>query len=278
VPDDRSKRGKKMTYSIISRTLVLITALFLVTSMVASAQDSYDTIDPGSLPDPGVQPDNVIESVEINGFVIFLDDEDLFNNSCLDLAFEDFEDTNAPPDSVVACPNPINSETTNACYDAGALIPGFSITVPNPNDPPTALAVVPPSISGFPSIGVGPNSFANDAIITFSGFVNTVGMRLAGLGGTVDVQVFSGNDFLGSAIVNISSIDGTFLGIASKEQNITRVELVNGDGVLALDLSFGRCGGIARPIPTLSEWGLIAMAGVLGIIGLLAIRRRKLTA
>lgn len=30
-----------------------------------------------------------------------------------------------------------------------------------------------------------------------------------------------------------------------------------------------------RPIPTLSEWGLIAMAGVLGIIGLLAIRRRK---
>ena len=31
-------------------------------------------------------------------------------------------------------------------------------------------------------------------------------------------------------------------------------------------------------IPTLSEWGLIAMAGVLGIIGLLAIRRRKITA
>lgn len=33
-----------------------------------------------------------------------------------------------------------------------------------------------------------------------------------------------------------------------------------------------------RPIPTLSEWGLIAMAGVLGIISLLAIRRRKVTA
>ncbi len=34
----------------------------------------------------------------------------------------------------------------------------------------------------------------------------------------------------------------------------------------------------ARNIPTLSEWGLIAMAGVLGIIGLLALRRRKATA
>jgi len=33
-----------------------------------------------------------------------------------------------------------------------------------------------------------------------------------------------------------------------------------------------------RNVPTLSEWGLIAMAGVLGIIGLLAIRRRKVTA
>jgi exosortase sorting signal-containing protein len=31
-------------------------------------------------------------------------------------------------------------------------------------------------------------------------------------------------------------------------------------------------------IPTLSEWGLITMAGVLGIIGFIAIRRRKVTA
>jgi len=29
------------------------------------------------------------------------------------------------------------------------------------------------------------------------------------------------------------------------------------------------------PIPTLSEWGLIAMAGMLGVVGLLVMRRRK---
>ena len=34
----------------------------------------------------------------------------------------------------------------------------------------------------------------------------------------------------------------------------------------------------AAVIPTLDEWGLIAMAGVLGIIGFLVIRRRKVTA
>ena len=31
-------------------------------------------------------------------------------------------------------------------------------------------------------------------------------------------------------------------------------------------------------VPTLSEWGLLAMAGILGIVGFMVIRRRKLTA
>ena len=35
---------------------------------------------------------------------------------------------------------------------------------------------------------------------------------------------------------------------------------------------------ILRPIPTLSQWGLIATAGVLGMVGLFAIRRRKAAA
>lgn len=35
---------------------------------------------------------------------------------------------------------------------------------------------------------------------------------------------------------------------------------------------------ISSPIPTLSEWGLLAMAGVLGIVGFMVIRRRKASA
>ena len=35
---------------------------------------------------------------------------------------------------------------------------------------------------------------------------------------------------------------------------------------------------ISTPIPTLSEWGLIALAGVLGIVGFMVIRRRKASA
>ena len=40
----------------------------------------------------------------------------------------------------------------------------------------------------------------------------------------------------------------------------------NGSGILPAD------------IPTLSEWGLLAMAGILGTIGFMFIRRRKVTA
>ena len=37
-------------------------------------------------------------------------------------------------------------------------------------------------------------------------------------------------------------------------------------------------GGFISPVPTLSEWGLIAMAGILGIVGFMVMRRRKVTA
>ncbi len=36
--------------------------------------------------------------------------------------------------------------------------------------------------------------------------------------------------------------------------------------------------GIPRPIPALSHWGLMALAGVLGIIGFIVLRRKKLAA
>lgn len=43
----------------------------------------------------------------------------------------------------------------------------------------------------------------------------------------------------------------------------------------------GLCSGLIsdpNPIPTLSEWGLIAMAGVLGIVGYIVVRRRRVSA
>lgn len=47
------------------------------------------------------------------------------------------------------------------------------------------------------------------------------------------------------------------------------------------DFEFIECnisGGFASPVPTLSEWGLISMASILGIIGFIVARRRKVIA
>jgi len=46
------------------------------------------------------------------------------------------------------------------------------------------------------------------------------------------------------------------------------------------DQETGLCTSIARfdSVPTLSEWGLIAMAGILCVAGYIVIRRRKVTA
>jgi hypothetical protein len=35
---------------------------------------------------------------------------------------------------------------------------------------------------------------------------------------------------------------------------------------------------VVSNVPTLSEWGLIAMAGILGLVGFMVLRRRKVTA
>jgi len=45
-----------------------------------------------------------------------------------------------------------------------------------------------------------------------------------------------------------------------------------------INRAFDQCRVAHAAIPTLSEWGLIAMAGVLGIVGFMVLRRRKVTA
>jgi len=70
----------------------------------------------------------------------------------------------------------------------------------------------------------------------------------------------------------------------SKGELIEINEFPNGRGFNCISDDIATCTFFnvkeASPIevPTLSEWGLIAMAGILGIVGFMVIRRRKLTA
>jgi hypothetical protein len=103
-------------------------------------------------------------------------------------------------------------------------------------------------------------------------------------GGVVSLQfACDGTLYGGTAPSEQQSSDGGFLvtidpdtGVFEFVGNISASNEGGALGGLSFDSS---CHGfIINTIPTLSEWGLIAMAGILGIIALLAVRRRKATA
>jgi len=120
-----------------------------------------------------------------------------------------------------------------------------------------------------------------------------------------DVQIFSGSfqdavigeDFIPSQTSTLTvslevcaDCEGTIFGTIEPDE----CGVCFGDNSTCLDCAgipngdtevdeCGVCGGdnstctvvVTTPIPTLSEWGLIAMAGILGIVGFMVIRRRK---
>ena len=74
----------------------------------------------------------------------------------------------------------------------------------------------------------------------------------------------------GDSILPSINEDGTRIAFFSN----SNIRGGNPDGNFEIYLS--RCIDLVRPIPTLSEWGLIAMAAVLGIFGFMAMRRRQI--
>jgi hypothetical protein len=116
----------------------------------------------------------------------------------------------------------------------------------------------------------GPGSLAFADLTT--AFGNTPGTVI--YNGALGVGVFT--DTFGAGVVSAIGWDYCCAEGGNTEQQILDwYEVVN----RAFDQCTGEAGSFSRPIPTLSEWGLIAMAGILGIFGLFAaLRRRKVTA
>ncbi len=71
-----------------------------------------------------------------------------------------------------------------------------------------------------------------------------------------------------TCIITTNDVLPVILQLTGEEYELCRIRVIAGCGLNERNIN----------IPTLSEWGLIAMAGVLGIIGFMVIRRRKVTA
>lgn len=114
----------------------------------------------------------------------------------------------------------------------------------------------------------GPSSLlAANATVSFS---NTPGTVI--YSGTSGVAVFT--DTLGLGTISAFGWDYCCTPPDDENAILAWYEVIN--------RAFDQCGPVEPPaphvIPTLSEWGLIAMAGVLGIIGLLTVSKRKIKA
>ncbi len=93
-------------------------------------------------------------------------------------------------------------------------------------------------------------------------------------------QVFFGDDRFNPFIL-MSNPSGSSVSIVASAQEIQDFYAPTGftDPQLRGSMEIEGVDACAiAEIPTISEWGLIALAGVLGTIGLIAIRRRKVTA
>lgn len=267
-------------------TIVIAVFLLLCSYSFSNAQDSFSELDPDTpvVAGPVNEGQNLIGEVILVEGLVFTGDEGTFLQECSNLAFEDFENTNAPANTVLSCSGSFNSSTNNACYSPDALLPGFSLSSTANMGGGDLVVITPPQI-GLTNVAVGPNTFADDTIITFSPTVTSVGMSIVSPNGTsvVDVNVFGpGNVLLGTATLNTpGGPTADFLGITTSTGSIIRIEIVdNGIGELLYDLYFGQCdqAELTRNVPTLSEWGLITMAGLLGVSGFMVMRRRKVSA
>ncbi len=144
-----------------------------------------------------------------------------------------------------------------------------------------ALALNPDNSGGLYLVDPGglfrPN---DDIVIDLIVPVRQIGIELGDVSGTMSAEFFNGAVSLGTIGLPISSVDRT--NTIESDIAFNRVVISSPFAPDLIDFVMPsvrvQLCNFVRPIPTLSEWGLIAMAGVLGIIAILAIRRRKAAA
>jgi hypothetical protein len=166
---------------------------------------------------------------------IFYASETTFDSDNPGLTVEDFEDVNVAAGGVKGCPAPATSASVNTCFDAGDISPGLSITdVGTVPDPANALAIAGQGFAGqVPDRVIVTNYFVETFEIDFSPAVEAVGLSLVAYfgGGPCHVFVTTAAGTVNSAAT--CSTGGTFLGVASIGDPITKIEVRSDSGFQA---------------------------------------------
>jgi hypothetical protein len=145
------------------------------------------------------------------------------------LPTETFEEGNIGPNSITACPHPLDSSSSNACFAPGDILAGLQLVaeggVANPG---AELALFGDGYAGVTSEMVVANYFLDTLRLNFAGGVNAVGFDGYSVFGasTVDISIFGASGLLGTFPLLLTNTgDGTFFGVRSTGELITHITL-----------------------------------------------------
>lgn len=242
-----------------------------------SAQDSYEAW--AAAGKPTLTPTGATAPQGGMGGLTQFADQASFDAETGGLPLETFDNGLIAPGSVDTCNDIINSSTTGPCFNAGDLIPGFSMTFVS-NGGTGGLVALGDQFLGASQTTtvVGANSFVDNTEVTFNPPVTAVAFEGYGVDGDYLVTALdAGGGTIGSITVTGAAVDsGVFAGFTSPVPVSTVVvDGVGGAGELIDNLQFGNRIVLspATAVPTLGQYGLWLMAALMLVVGVFGYRR-----
>ena len=221
--------------------------------------------------------------------VEFTNVEGVFLENNPEVELQRFNSRQLAEDTVVNCASPVNASSNDDCFTPGFISPFLTFLVSQMSDP-TLFALMGANFQGQ---GNPPNVLITSLPVTSFDILfpslkaSAVGLRIGCVTDADEacvaellVEVFgNGPESIGSTTVLAGVLFDTFLGIESDEP-ISRVSIyltVQDPAIFqGIERIWFEASPSAAPIPTLSEWGMIAAAAGFALIGMLyAVRRRK---
>lgn len=221
--------------------------------------------------------------------VTFSSNEALFHADNPGLRTQTFVSADVAPGGIIGCDTPIDNSSGGGCLPPGDVLPGIAFSV----EPGFGTLIAGPFLffNLNPVNVLMPDGSAQKNVVLFPGStVFAAGLRIGclfdfGVGQpcvdqALRIEVFGpGDQLIGATDVITDSLFQTFVGIES-DIPIERITLIDADlappsfnGIASVSF---QAGGFS--IPTLSEWGLAALAAAVGAAAAITLRRRRASA
>jgi len=258
-----------------SLTAVGMSAMLLAGS--ALAQDNY--VDWAAAGKPDLAPVDVsAPDAPLGGLTAFADQAS-FDAATGGFPVETFDNGATAAGALNTCTEPVNSASNDACFAPGDLIDGFSLTSSSGG----GIVVLGDGFIGQSTAVVGPLTFADTFSVDFAPEVTAVAFNAFSgspvvTGADVTVTAFDGGGATIGSVTITTTADNVseFFGFTSAVPiaSIT-VEGIGGTGELIDNLQFGDPNTLppAPAVPTLSQFGLLLLAGLMLAVGVFAYRR-----